>query len=525
MDFFDSLIARDIEELIAIYVFFRNFEPTRIWTRKVFDFINREDTESFQKDIFSSLNKYLNKDKGELILKLFFEWNQILNIPNTVYRAEADLQSNAKTIVKETMKIISESDPLMKDETSTDKLVEWELNKFFVNLKNRIMGIKDTSRDYMLDTIKDYFKDRPQEQIAFLAGAASAKNYSPELMMESFLDEKLGSYFYRLIDYSGTTAYSDFMFALGKFNNLWGYTIGMDDKYHLNPGIAMLLNTGFVTVAVGQQAIINWSSQNIKRKIMPLVLTQITLSPITYLKDRKTSTITQALSFYSNIERQYADISESLRISRKILSEIEAQQNSTKMDIEETRNKIKEIEKDKWETQVEIFEYFFNQIEERDALASLGFENEVGRITAISSNITLLKEEIEKSEKSPELWDRLSSHITSIFKNQEIKKLENDIRAEIKEIIDHLLVAWETNEQDVLRNYIKEEVINELEELAKIKAELRTLNQNLKTREAEFRTRDKIIDGLEKECEIAEKEKKNYLTEYPALSELSELEE
>ena len=79
-------------------------------------------------------------------------------------------------------------------------------------------------------------------------------------------------------------------------------------------------------------------------------------------------------------------------------------------------------------------------------------------------DISRLRDEIDDNEKKEGLWKRLSGQVSTIFKNQEIKRIEEGIRLEIRDIVTSLLKAWETGEQDLLKQYIEPGTLKELEE-------------------------------------------------------------
>ena len=331
------------EELGLLYLFLKRFEPTKIWYSKVWDLIERDSTESLQRELYSSSNEWMYKERGELLVRLLLSLNYILEVPSIKYKAVGDFEANATAVFKETAKIVSDSNTNLGDINSIDDLVKWQLSRFFINLKARLLGLKDRNRELMLDMLKDFFQNRPHEEGVFLAGAASAKIYSGELMMEAFLDERLGDYVYRWIDFFGYKVYKDLMQCLGSFHNLWGNTIGLDSRYHIDPGIAMLFNSGFIAVSIGKQGLVDISSRNIKKKIMPILLTQLALAPTTYIKDRRASVITQALDYYNELDKNYQDIDESIRISGKIFTEIDGQQKQTENDIKTLKGEEKSL--------------------------------------------------------------------------------------------------------------------------------------------------------------------------------------
>lgn len=285
----NSLVTLKGTDLRMVYALLLKTNMGHLLSSKTKDVIakfSKEESDNFTYHLEQEVNKLRNVKDQVLQVDLFLEMTRLLNLRGTKFTLEQEIADQSTLIVNGVYQQLLKKDKQFKriaeNEINSSKLqqmIQFQMSKLFNELDNSFKDFTIEDQTKFALQVTEYIQSLPEEKQAKIKEKLGVDDLTDEMMRKAIATSGSSIVFAIIVEVSGFAFYTTATSLLASFAGLFGITLPFGVYTGLTSTIAVLANPLFlVPVLLGGGALlVNHQNKSLKKKLLPIIVMQITL--------------------------------------------------------------------------------------------------------------------------------------------------------------------------------------------------------------------------------------------------------
>nr|WP_144922657.1 hypothetical protein [Paenibacillus bovis] len=255
-------------------------------TKDVISKLSKEESDNFTYHLEQEVNKLRNVEDQVLQVDLFLEITRLLKLRGTKYTLEQEIVDQSTFIVKDVYQLLLKQDKQFKsfaenewNSTKLQQMIKFQMSKLFNELDNSFKDFTIDDQTKFASQVNEYIQGLPEEKQRKIKEKLGVDDLTDEMIRKAIATSGSSIVFAIIVEVSGFAFYTTATSLLASFAGLFGITLPFGVYTGLTSTIAVLANPLFlVPVLLGGGALlVNHQNKSLKKKLMPIIVMQITL--------------------------------------------------------------------------------------------------------------------------------------------------------------------------------------------------------------------------------------------------------
>nr|WP_259547338.1 hypothetical protein [Heyndrickxia oleronia] len=285
----NSLVTLKGTDLRMVYALLLKTNIGHLLSSKAKDVISKlskEKSDNFTYHLEQEVNKLRNVEDQVLQVDLFLEMTRLLKLRGTKYTLEKEIVDQFILIVNDVYQQLLIQDKQFKrfaeNEIHSSKLqqmIKFQMSKLFNELDNGFKDFTIEDQTKFASQVNEYIQSLPEEKQSKIKEKLGVDDLTDEMIRKAIATSGSSIVFAIIVEVSGFAFYTTATSLLASFAGFFGITLPFGVYTGLTSTIAVLANPLFlVPVLLGGGALlVNHQNKSLKKKLMPIIVMQITL--------------------------------------------------------------------------------------------------------------------------------------------------------------------------------------------------------------------------------------------------------
>lgn len=486
-------------DLKLVYALLCKTNMGSLLTSKSKDLITKGDSDHFMKHLESEVQKLDSKSDEELQVDLFIEMTKLLKLRGLNYSLQKEIEDQSATIVDEVYDLfLKQNKKLLATNsypTPSSKLqhiIVFQMNQLFQGIDSSFQSFTIQDQEKFAAEVNKYILSLPEEKQKQIKDRLGIDDLTEDIMRKTLATSGTSIVFAILVEVGGFAFYTTATSLLASFAGIFGLTLPFGIYTGLTSTIAVLANPLFLIPFLlgGGILLINQQNKSLKKKLLPIILMQITLP----LMSDETVGDPDYSSFINNWTSR---LNHYYKIKNEI-TKYEDQEKSLTLQIEIKQNLIAATKKNKMTQQIEISK-FKSKVQSslinsdlNSYEVSSNFEKLRMQYTDKTTEISNLVSEKNTSISPPGLFAKVNAKINQWTTSQTISQKEKEAASILLMLVEEILLPsspYFENEQQHIQEIISsiQTIDEQIQEEQKL---LTSLENNIKITKKNFQIHD-----------------------------------
>ncbi|WP_042225368.1 hypothetical protein [Oceanobacillus manasiensis] len=284
-----SLVTLKGTELRMVYALFLKTNIGHLLSSKTKDVLSRlskEESDNFTYHLEQEVKKLNNVEDHVLQVDLFLEITKLLKLRGTKYTLAKEMEDQCYVITREVYQQLLKQDKEFKvfvdkelHSSELQQMVKYQMSKVFNELDYSIHDFDTKDQMKFASQVNDYLQSLPEEQQAKIKEKLGIDDLTDEMVSKAIATSGTSIVFAIIVEISGFAFYTTATSIIASFSGFFGITLPFGVYTGLTSTIAVLANPLFIApILLGGGALLfNHQNKSLKRKLLPIIVMQITL--------------------------------------------------------------------------------------------------------------------------------------------------------------------------------------------------------------------------------------------------------
>ncbi|MCQ6276369.1 hypothetical protein JMM81_15750 [Bacillus sp. V3B] len=488
----NSIVSLKGNDLRMVYALLCKTNIGHLLSSKTKDLFSKEGQDHFTKHLEEEVKKIENKEDQELQVDLFLELTELLKLKGRKYTLQQDIEDQCITIVNEVYDQYQKQDKQFRSFvesgsslTKLQQMIRFQMSKVFRELDGSFQDFTVEDQMKFASQVNEYIHSLSEEKKIIIQEELDITELTDEMIRKAITTSGTSRVFAIIAEVSGSAFYSTVTSLVTRFAGLFGLTFPFGFYTGVTSTIAVLTNPLFIFPLLigGGAIIINQQNKSLKKKLLPIILLQLSLPYMSGGED--------AAEFEPFIQ-EWARRYNQYRSFHVELDRIEKEQKELRDGIHRNDTMIKdyemqideELEKIGVEKQHILSALIVSNLDALDISSS--FEAHKKEYQEVVAKIKELRGAKEKQTAAVGFLRKIGSKLTNFTNPLDILEEEKKVEPMLDKMVNDVLLSKssfvELEREQIHRmerkvNKLKRDLITEKEEKQMWETGLRNLNE------------------------------------------------
>ncbi|WP_428911809.1 hypothetical protein [Niallia sp. Krafla_26] len=442
----NGIVSLKGTDLRMVYALLCKTNVGHLLSSKTKGLFSKEGQDYFTKHLEDEVKKIENKDDHELQVDLFLKLTELLKLSGRKYTLKQDIEDQCETVVNEVYEQFQKQDKQfrifiedMPQSSKLQQMIRFQMSHVFRELDGSFQDFSLEDQMRFASQVNEYIQSLPEEQKRVIQEELDIPELNDIMIGKAIMMNGTSMVFAIIAEVSGSAFYSTATSFVTRFSSLFGFTLPFGFYTGVTSSVAILTNPFFLfPLLVGGGAIlINYQNKSLKKKLLPIILLQVSLPNMNKEEDAEFEPFIQEWARRYNQYRSFHVELERIEREQKELRDSILRNDTRIKDYDrQMGEKTGRIKEEKQKLQSALMAINFDGLD-----ISSSFEKHRIEYQEVVAKIKELKDAKEQHPASPNILKKISSKWTNLVNPLEILEEEKKLEPILEKMVNDILLS------------------------------------------------------------------------------------